>query len=239
MHLTLKKEATRPPERNLLQQQVRFDAFLSEFNEERPHEAIGMKVPADLYATSLRPYLGLRKSIIPSTIATSSSPIADAPASIARRSTYRPFGWTETGIKGWKTAFGSSASCSMIGVYIDLNRERYKPSTIRSARDCHYVLGTNCYLCLRFGHWKDGCGAGFEPAASCYEHDELRAAPPRVMLSVRRVFFSDGPVELPGHFCLPFSSTMCSARGRGCSTPRYQVFWPLPKYLWFCLRKYL
>ncbi len=59
MHLTLKKEATRPPERNLLQQQVRFDAFVSEFNGERPYEAIGMKVPADLYTASLRPYLGL------------------------------------------------------------------------------------------------------------------------------------------------------------------------------------
>jgi transposase InsO family protein len=32
MHLTLKKEATRPPGRNILQQQARFDAFVSEFN---------------------------------------------------------------------------------------------------------------------------------------------------------------------------------------------------------------
>ena len=59
MHLTLKKQATRPPEGNLLQQQARFDAFVSEFNGERPHEAIGMKVPADLYTASLRPYIGL------------------------------------------------------------------------------------------------------------------------------------------------------------------------------------
>src|SRR5690606_38673160 len=59
MHLTLKKEATRPPGRTLLQQQARFDAFVSEFNEERPHEALSMKVPAELYAASPRPYLGL------------------------------------------------------------------------------------------------------------------------------------------------------------------------------------
>jgi transposase InsO family protein len=59
MHLTLKKEATRPPGRNILQQQARFDAFVSEFNEERPHEALAMKVPAELYATSPRPYQGL------------------------------------------------------------------------------------------------------------------------------------------------------------------------------------
>ena len=34
MHLTLKKETTRPPGRNILQQQMRFDAFVSEFNTE-------------------------------------------------------------------------------------------------------------------------------------------------------------------------------------------------------------
>src|SRR5271165_4027733 len=41
MHLTLKKEATRPPGMNSLQQQDRFDAFVHEFNTERPHEALG------------------------------------------------------------------------------------------------------------------------------------------------------------------------------------------------------
>ncbi|WP_411907121.1 IS481 family transposase [Rhizobium mayense] len=59
MHLTLKKEATRPSGRNILQQQARFDAFVSEFNDERPHEALDMKVPADLYAASSRLYQGL------------------------------------------------------------------------------------------------------------------------------------------------------------------------------------
>jgi transposase InsO family protein len=39
MHLTLKKEATRPPSANTLQQQDRFDVFVQEFNTERPHEA--------------------------------------------------------------------------------------------------------------------------------------------------------------------------------------------------------
>ena len=36
MHLTLKKEATRPPGMNSLQQQARFDDFVHEFNAERP-----------------------------------------------------------------------------------------------------------------------------------------------------------------------------------------------------------
>jgi transposase InsO family protein len=59
MHLTLKKETTRPPGMNTLQQQARFDAFVDEFNTERPHEALDMKTPADVYAPSPRPYLGL------------------------------------------------------------------------------------------------------------------------------------------------------------------------------------
>jgi transposase InsO family protein len=59
MHLTLKKEATRPPSQNSLQQQARFDAFMHEFNAERPHEALAMKCPAELYVASTQPYNGL------------------------------------------------------------------------------------------------------------------------------------------------------------------------------------
>ena len=56
MHLTLKQEATRPPGMNSLQQQARFDAFVSEFNDERPHEALGMKTPSESYSPSLTCY---------------------------------------------------------------------------------------------------------------------------------------------------------------------------------------
>jgi hypothetical protein len=59
MHLTLKQEATRPPGINSLQQQARFDAFVREFNTERPHEALAMKAPAQVYKASPRPYRGL------------------------------------------------------------------------------------------------------------------------------------------------------------------------------------
>ncbi|CEJ14700.1 Integrase core domain protein [bacterium YEK0313] len=59
MHLTLKKEATRPAGQNSLQQQGRFDAFQKEFNTERPHEGLDMKCPAEVYTPSCRPYTGL------------------------------------------------------------------------------------------------------------------------------------------------------------------------------------
>jgi integrase-like protein len=65
MHLTLKKEATRPPGFNSLQQQDRFDAFVREFNAERPHEALDMKCPAELYTASTRRYDGLPELTYP------------------------------------------------------------------------------------------------------------------------------------------------------------------------------
>jgi transposase InsO family protein len=59
MHLTLKKETTRPAKANFLQQQAEFDRWATEFNDERPHEALGMQFPADVYKPSARPYNGI------------------------------------------------------------------------------------------------------------------------------------------------------------------------------------
>src|SRR5580700_8888811 len=59
MHLTLKKEATKPPAKNLLQQQAKFDRFIEYYNHERPHQALEGRCPAQLYRPSRRPYTGL------------------------------------------------------------------------------------------------------------------------------------------------------------------------------------
>jgi putative transposase len=59
MHLTLKKEATKPPAKNFLQQQSKFDRFINVFNQDRPHQALAMKYPGELYTCSPRPYTGL------------------------------------------------------------------------------------------------------------------------------------------------------------------------------------
>ena len=55
MHKTLKRETARPPEKDHAAQQARFDAWRDEFNQERPHQALGQKTPASLYASSPRP----------------------------------------------------------------------------------------------------------------------------------------------------------------------------------------
>ena len=59
MHLTLKKDATKPAARNFLQQQARFDDFLNCYNNERPHQALGMRYPGELYRASAQHYRGL------------------------------------------------------------------------------------------------------------------------------------------------------------------------------------
>ena len=59
MHRTLKLEAASPSATNLLQQQEKFDHFVEQFNNERPHQALDMKCPAEIYSKSKVPYKGL------------------------------------------------------------------------------------------------------------------------------------------------------------------------------------
>src|SRR6201993_4679409 len=45
MHLTLKKETTKPAGQNFLQQQARFADFIDSYNNDRPHQALNMSYP--------------------------------------------------------------------------------------------------------------------------------------------------------------------------------------------------
>jgi len=54
MHRTLKAETTRPAAGNLAAQQRKFNCFREEFNHERPHEALDMLTPAEIYIPSPR-----------------------------------------------------------------------------------------------------------------------------------------------------------------------------------------
>ena len=46
MHRTLKRQAIKPVRQTCTAQQRNFDAFRREYNEERPHEALGQRTPA-------------------------------------------------------------------------------------------------------------------------------------------------------------------------------------------------
>ena len=54
MHRTMKNECCRPASVNQAAQQQRFNRWRKEFNEERPHESLGQRMPAELYQGSAR-----------------------------------------------------------------------------------------------------------------------------------------------------------------------------------------
>lgn len=56
MHRTLKQATASPPARDRRAQQRRFDEFLREYNQQRPHEALGQATPASHYQASARIY---------------------------------------------------------------------------------------------------------------------------------------------------------------------------------------
>jgi len=56
MHRTLKAETATPPAGTRRAQQGRFDRFRQEYNEERPHEALDQRPPAEFYQISPRAY---------------------------------------------------------------------------------------------------------------------------------------------------------------------------------------
>jgi transposase InsO family protein len=56
MHRTLKQETAKPPQGDAGAQQLAFDRFRAEYNEDRPHEALSMKTPSDVYRASPRAF---------------------------------------------------------------------------------------------------------------------------------------------------------------------------------------
>jgi len=56
MHRTLKQETLCPPASCMRTQQARFDAFQTEFNQDRPHEGIDDETPASRYTPSPRAF---------------------------------------------------------------------------------------------------------------------------------------------------------------------------------------
>ncbi len=55
MHRTLKEQTASPPADTFADQQRAFDRFRADYNERRPHEALGQTPPASHYEPSLRP----------------------------------------------------------------------------------------------------------------------------------------------------------------------------------------
>ena len=160
MHLRLKKEATRPAGANLLQQQAKFDAFLEEFNNERPHEALDMKCPAELYSSSCRPYQGIqelnylprqdgrRHQLRPAVSLSQENQfkhLSGRPGRRRQRSRLRHLARQLHGLRSRLYRFRGENSAA--------------PQQSLRANSVTYVLGTFCYPCLRAGQNQIGSPA--------------------------------------------------------------------------------
>jgi putative transposase len=64
MHRTLKEETASPAKEDFITQQQSFDAFKRQYNEERPHQALQGKRPADVYQASSRSLITLEPEVI-------------------------------------------------------------------------------------------------------------------------------------------------------------------------------
>jgi transposase InsO family protein len=64
MHRTLKQAACRPPRAHCVAQHRAFNAFRAEFNDERPHAALGNQTPSSHYRESTRPYTGVLPPLV-------------------------------------------------------------------------------------------------------------------------------------------------------------------------------
>jgi putative transposase len=60
MHLTLKLEIANPAAKDLKAQQRRTNKWVRSFNQERPHEALDMKTPEEIYFASELRYHGVK-----------------------------------------------------------------------------------------------------------------------------------------------------------------------------------
>jgi transposase InsO family protein len=68
MHVDVYQDLQRKPARTLEVQQECFDGWIADFNHVRPHEALGMRTPAELYRPSSRPVPEFVVSSYPSNI---------------------------------------------------------------------------------------------------------------------------------------------------------------------------
>jgi transposase InsO family protein len=70
MHLTLRQDAASPPAATLRAQQKRFATFRANYNDERPHAALGNATPSERYAPSPRRWDGILRDPEPPASAT-------------------------------------------------------------------------------------------------------------------------------------------------------------------------
>ncbi len=154
---------------NILQQQDRFERFVSEFNEERPHQALNMACPAERYNPSPRPYRGLPELDYPfhdrDILVTACGRICMARKKINVSNVLAGQTRNQGGRRRHmaRQLHGLRSGIDRPGTE-DLtdNRQPVRHEVVT------HVLGKACYLCLRADSTEMAHPTGFEPVTSAF-----------------------------------------------------------------------
>ena len=152
MHLTLKLDTAMPPCGSRRAQQRAFDRFRRQYNEERPHEALGNRVPAEFFELSARrlpdPYWG-KDFAYPEDYETTrvrksgSMPWNDRSVFISTTLRHELLGLAWTGHAKWNVYFGKLR----IGTLAKRNRQlRFTPVEVLQLDGSHH--GADAVLAL-------------------------------------------------------------------------------------------
>ena len=155
------------------QQQDRFSAFLREFNGERPHEALDMKCPAELYTALTRTCAGLPELICSfhdrGVVITSRGRLC-----VHRRkiNTSTVLAGQKLGIKEVDEGIWLVSFMHYDLGYFDLEQKTLQSATTRSARGCHPCLR---YVPLpMYPGWTRECLVAGERYRFCPHQPSLR-----------------------------------------------------------------
>ena len=137
LHKTLKAEATRPASASVRDQQRRFVVFQREYNDERPHEALGQQPPGRVYVPSPRTMPRRPPSLnIPGRLRSGASPSAGS--SSRGESIY-----LSEALDGEDVALEETANDHWRVLFGPLILGRYDPTTITLTPECYWITETN------------------------------------------------------------------------------------------------
>jgi hypothetical protein len=142
MHLTLKKEATKPAASNFLQQQARFDKFIEIFNHERPHEALNMKCPNSPCQSGVgfpfSAFAGIERDLLDSAHSRERCHHAGCQCPLSERTR-----WRQQAVEPEATFF-SLRLCARHNRSIGCNRRRLSPSDPKLHLECGSTARLAC-----------------------------------------------------------------------------------------------
>ena len=141
MHLDIRNELECHTQQDLKTQQAAFDIWRNTFNQERPHEALGMQWPAQIYKPSIRTYSGTPEDIVyPNKL----TRLVNSRGYISLHGQNYPI---STALKGWSVGLLSVDKDTYDVFFARLRIGQIEPSHNEPLTNNGIQYSTHCYLC--------------------------------------------------------------------------------------------